>query len=547
MSRVLQVLVKYGLGHIVERLDLRQYLPLPAKWQQVAMPREPISSSKALALRAANAMQELGPTFVKLGQFLSTRPDIIPPVYIEEFSRLQDRVAPFPGETARRAIEQELGGDIAKFFSEFDAVPIASGSIAQVHLARTIDGREVVIKVKRPGIAKIISSDMELLETLAKRLEEYIPESKVFRPAMIVDELARHLRRELDFIHEASATQRFHEAFAESAICHGPEVLWPLTTASILTLERLSGKRISEVAAAATVEERKRLASGLFDIYMKQFFEMGFFHADPHPGNILIDETGMINIVDFGLTGHLTDDLTNDLATIIIALKQKDIDLLAAVLDHMEVTSDETDLSELKGDILSLVDTYFGIPIGRVNIGQLFGQMTSVAQRNALVLPRDFVLMGKALVIVSGLARTLDPEFDVASALGPYMRLVVRRRFSPKALTKSASWVAFHSAHLVKDIPADIRRIVKRVLGGGLTLNFQHKGLDKLIFDLDRSSNRLAFSIIVASLIVGSSLILAAGKGPMVFGMPALGIVGYLLAALLGLWLIWAILKSGRL
>jgi len=544
---VVRVLAKYGLGAIIERLDLRQYLPLPSKWKPAPIDTESVAQSRSLAQRATNAMQELGPTFVKLGQFLSTRPDILPAVYLEEFSRLQDRVDPFPAAEARAIIERELGGPTERFFSRFDEEPIASGSIAQVHLAETTAGRSVVVKVKRPGISKVIVADLELLEDLADRIEDYIPEARVMRPRMIVDELGRHLRRELDFLHEASSTQRFHNAFADSDRNHCPEVLWELTTASVLTLERMSGRRISEFVTSGDVAVKKQLAAALFDFYMKQFFELGYFHADPHPGNILVDKSLRINIVDFGLTGRLSDELQGILGTAIIALRHKNVKLLAALLEQAEVLTEQSDVGQVESDITNLMDTYMGMPLGRVEIQQLFAEMTATAQRNSMLLPRDFVLMGKALVTVGGLARALDPEFDAASALGPYMKMVVRKKLSAEGIARSASLVAFHGMNLLREAPADLRRLIRKALTGGLSFNFQHKGLDKLIFDLDRSSNRLAFSIIVASLVVASSLILNAGKGPLAWGMPVLGIVGYVLAALLGLWLIWAILRSGRL
>ncbi len=544
---VVQVLAKHGLGILVERLDLRQYLPLPSKWKPAPLPAEPVRSSRTLARRAATAMQELGPTFVKFGQFLSTRPDILPPVYIEEFSKLQDRVEPFDVATAREIIRGELGGPVDEFFTDFADEPLASGSMAQVHTAVTTSGRHVVVKVKRPDISRVVIADLELLEDLADRVEEYIPESRVMRPRMIVDELGRHLRRELDFIHEASATQRFSKAFADSEHYHCPEVFWDLTTGSVLTLERLSGKRISEFAGEADTSVRKTLAARLFDLYMKQFFEIGYFHADPHPGNILVDENLRINVIDFGLTGRVGDDLQGYLGTAILALRAKDMDLLTAVLEHLGVLTDESDIGEVRSDILNLVDTYMGMPLGHIDIQQTFREMTAIAQRNAMILPRDFVLMGKALVTVGGIARALDPEFDAAGSLGPYMKVVVRKKLSLHSIGRGAAGMAFHGLHFLKDAPADLRRIIRKVLSGGLSFNFQHRGLDKLIFDLDRASNRLAFSVIVASLIIASSLILNAGTGPRMYGMPVLGIVGYILAAFLGLWLIWAILRSGRL
>jgi len=547
LTHVLQVLVKYGLGHFVERLDLRHYLPMPAKWKGAPLPGESIRNSRALAKRASQAMQELGPTFVKLGQFLSTRPDILPPVYLDEFTKLQDEVEPFPAEKAREIVEEELGAPIRDLFAVFEDEPIASGSIAQVHKAATVAGEDVVVKVRRPGISRTISDDLGLLEMLAERLEEYIPETRVIRPRMIVEELGRHLRRELDFLQEASATEYFHATFADSEKYHGPKVFWNLTTASVLTMERLSGRRISQFVEHGAAEEKKHLAAVLFDLYMKQFFEMGYFHADPHPGNILIEDDLTINIIDFGLSGRLTDDLQGDLGTALLALKMKDVDLLAAVLEDLGVFTDQTDRSQVKTDILGLMDTYIGMPLGKIDIGDAFGKFTEISRRNALFLPRSFALMGKTLVTVAGLASALDPDFDAISALEPYVKMLIRRKFSYESLRKSALSMAFHGANLIRHAPADLRRLTRKVLTGGLSINFRHVGLEKLISDLDKSSNRLAFSIIVASLVIASSLILHAGLKPHVFGMPLLGVVGYILAAVLGLWLVWAILRSGRL
>lgn len=547
LTHVLHVLARHGLGHFVERLNLRQHLPLPAKWKGAPLPSEPVAASRALAQRMANAMQELGPTFVKLGQFLSTRPDILPPVYVEEFARLQDKVAPFPTDEARRIVENELGAPMETLFAEFAEEPVASGSMAQVHHAVTTEGESVVVKVRRPGIDRIIGADLELLDLLAKRLEDHVPEVRVMRPRMIVDELGRHLRNELDFLQEAAATQHFHAAFESSEKYKGPAVFWRLTTASVLTMERLKGRRISHYVTEGTVEEKKLLAASLFDMYMKQFFELGHFHADPHPGNLLVDENLCINVVDFGLSGHITDDLQAAMATGVLAVRMRDAELLSAVLEDLGVYTEATDETQVRAEIIGLLDTYIGMPLGRIDIALAFKKLVEIAQRNALFLPRNFTLMGKALVTVAGLARSLDEDFDAVSALRPYVRMLLARRFSYDSLRKSAISMAFHTANLVRYAPADLRRMIRKVLSGALSINFRHVGLDNLIKDLDRSSNRLAFSIIVASLVIASSLILHAGLKPHIFGMPALGIIGYVLAAILGLWLVLAILRSGRM
>jgi ubiquinone biosynthesis protein len=547
LAQVVQVLARHGLGHFVERMNL----PLPGRLLRRERHVESTRTSRALAEHAAAAMQELGPTFVKLGQFLSTRPDLVPPVYVEEFSRLQDRVEPFPADEARRIIEAELGAPVGMLFREFRDVPIASGSIAQVHWAETADGRAVVVKVKRPAIAKTVSSDLELLRALAGRLEDSVPESRPMRPRMLVDELGRSLRRELDFLHEAAATDRFHKAMTETqdfrGKYYGPKVWWDLTTSSVLTLERVSGRRITEFIAGADAETRKTLAARLFDLYMAQLFRLGFFNADPHPGNMLVGDDLCINLIDFGQTGVVSEGLQTQIATGVLAVKSGDIELLMSVFDDMGLFGEGGDVSDFRSDLRAMIDTYFGMPIGRIRVGDIFYQMNAVAQQHALALPRDFVLMGKAMVTASGIARDLDPEFNSAGAIEPYMTLLLKKRFSPSSLGKSLAYMAFHGAQLLRDSPANMRRFVRKLVTDGFSINFQHRGLEKLITDLDRASNRLAFSVIVASLIIASSLILTSRVGPAVFGISVLGILGYLFAGVLGVWLIWGIMRSGRL
>ncbi len=377
--------------------------------------------------------------------------------------------------------------------------------------------------------------------------EEYVEEARVLRPRMLVDELGRNLRRELDFLHEASATQNFHAAFENSDRFNGPEVLWDLTTGKVLTLERLSGRRISYYIENGTSEQKQILAEALFDLYMKQFFELGFFHADPHPGNLLVDDQLRINVIDFGLTGRLTGEMQSALGTAILAAKMKDVELLSAVFEDLGIYTEGTDRSLVRSDILSMMETYMGMPMGRVDVGSIFERLVEIAHRNSLFLPRSVTLMGKALVTVAAISRGLNPRFDAMAAIAPYVKGLIKKKFSYESIRKSAISMVFHGAGLLKQGPADLRRMIRKVLSGELSMNFRHVGLEKLIGDLDRASNRLAFSIVVASLVIGSSLILHAGAGPLLFGLPILGIVGYVFAAVLGLWLVWAILRSGRM
>jgi len=549
LGRVGSVLTKNGFGWLMVSLRLERLVPFRKRLlgsQVTPGARTDVS----MAARVARVLEELGPVYVKLGQVLGGRADLLPPAFIDEFRKLQDRVRPFPTAEARAEIERELGGPVEGFFAEFAAEPFAAGSIAQAYAARTKDGEQVVVKVRRPGIRHVLEADIDILARLADLAERYVPEYRVFRPTLLVEEFAQTVRREIDFVSEASNTQRFRQAFARDENIRVPRVLWELTAGGVLTLERLEGVPIYDSEALDRLGvDRKALAKALNDCFMRQYFELGLFHSDPHPGNMVVQAPAVLGILDFGQIGRLSDSMRASLGTVLMAALNREFDVVVDVFDDLGALPDDTDADRLKADLAALTDKYSGMPIGRLHLKDLFDEITSVARRHRVVLPRDFVLLGKSLVSMGGVALDLDPEIRMVEVVRPKINRLLLEKASPKRLLHHGLTSAYHLASLVEQGPRSLRQLVRKVLRGRLQIQFRHENLERLITELDRSSNRIAFAMIVASIILGSAIVLQAQVGPNVPGteMPMLGLLGFLLAGLLGVWLAIAILRSGRL
>ena len=546
LQQILGVFARHGLGHVLARANLRRHLPWKTAF--TAHREEPPQDPESLARRVADAFQELGPTFVKLGQLLSARPDIVPPEFIMEFRKLQDHVEPFDSAVAFELIEKELGRPAGEVFAQIEEEPFAAGSIAQVYYARLVDGREVVVKVKRPDVAKVIMRDLDLMRELATLVERHVPELGVLRPRMIVDEFAETIRRELDFVNEASNTAQFHEMFAEESQLSAPQVHWDLTTGDILVLERLAGENIGGFERLDRLGlSRRELARRVADAFLFQVFERGIFHADPHPGNILVDETGKLGLVDFGMVGRLDSDLKNHLAATLVAVHSRDIDVIIEVYLELGVIPTDVAVEDLRYDLGTVIDKYYGVPLRLLDARKVLFEVMALARRYEIMIPREFVLLGKAFATIGGLAQTLDPDINLSAVIRPYARKIIAERFSPKQLAHSASKTLWHVKGLLRTGPANLRTLLRKAARGDLGLQLRHTGLDHLSHELDRMSNRLAFSVVTAAIIISSGVLLANQVGPTYRGLSILGVVGYVVAAVFGLYLLIAILRRGRL
>ncbi len=544
---VLGILIKYGFGHVVEQLNINYYLELGRRIVTLGTATKEIERlTQPERLRLA--MVELGPTFIKLGQILSTRPDIIPKEYADEFGKLQDKVPSIPFEEIELQIQRELGYPVDELFSDFSPIPIAAASIAQVHRGRLKSGEEVVIKIRRPGIKQIVETDVDILIGLAYLIENHIPTAEIYDPISVVKEFRRTISREMDFTREGHTIDRFAANFAKSTTVHVPRVHWPLTGEGVLTMEYIEGIKVSNLQLLQEAGyDLKEIARNGADVFLKQVLVDGLFHGDPHPGNFFILQGNRICMLDYGMVGRLDSELKYQLADLLLAILQRDVDNVISLLLYSGDITEDINTKHLKRDLSELIDDYYEIPLQEINAGKLLTEFIEILTHYRIKFPADLMLLGKALITIEGIGRQLDPDFNMIEHLRPFMEKLMREKVTPANVSKEMMRVAQSYGALAKNLPRDIKEFINRVNRNKFKIDLEHRGLEKLITDLDKSSNRLSFSMLIAALIVGSSLIMQTNKGPMLFGFPVLGFLGYSIAAFLGLWLAIAILRSGRL
>ena len=553
---IAQVFSRHGFGHVVDRLQLGRYVP-SINWIRKGKPDEEPAVDPLVAIgeRIVKVCEELGPTFIKFGQIASTRPDIFPPQIITALEKLQDDVKPFPTEQARRIFREDTGVDIDKAFKSFIDTPFASGSIAQVHRAETHDGEQVVVKIKRPEIDDMIQLDMYVLEWMAERAEALFPELRPYHPKLVVDEFAQTIRRELDFVNEASTTSRFYEVFVDDPNIKTPRVHWELTGKASLTLEFMDGMHLREALGSAEGGngspakgvDRAQLAHNLSECFLKQFFELGFFHADPHPGNMLIRPPAGVVLFDFGMIGRIDDELVGRLVISIIAIVKKEIEVLIDVLADLGAIGRNTDRLVLASDLRQMLEKYYGLPLHRLDLVIIFRELIETVRRNDVTLPRDFVALFKSLATVSGVVLQIDPELNLLELLQPKLSKLLRDRFSPRRLLRMAGMSTWHLFSILRDAPRFIRDTMRGMGRGQFQINIKHENLDHLASELDRSSNRIAFAMLVASTIISSTMLISIDAS--IFNMPIryLGFVGYAITFVMAGGLLVATLRSGKL
>lgn len=550
LRQIAQVLTKHGFGHVIERINLRRYLPLPAP-ADAGRPRESdIESLASIGERLVRICEELGPAFVKMGQLASSRPDLVPAPIIKALSRLQDQVEPFSFDQARDIVEADLGGKLEALYAKFEEQPFASGSMAQVHRAVTRAGRDVVVKVKRPGIDSTVRLDMHVMMWMADGAEAYIPELRVYRPRLIVEEFAAALNRELDFVYEASATHRFAEAFADTPTVQIPGVEWELTGANVLTLQHMTGRPLRAVLdGEITGIHRRGLARTIAECFLRQYFELSLFHADPHPGNLLVFEPDQLGLIDFGMIGQVSDEISGQLVVALVASIKREVDAVIDVLADLAALGPTTERNRLRRDLRELLEKYYGQPLKRLDLGTIFFELTDLMRRHDVILPRDFVMLGRSLVTVAGVALQLDPELNLLELIQPRIKRMLSDRLSVRRLTREVVVGAWHVASIVRELPRQIRDLMRGASRGGIQVKIRHENLDYLASEIDRSSNRLSFSIFLAATIIGSSMLVHVARDQTILGVPLqyLGFLGFAVSFLMGLGLMYAILRSGKL
>jgi ubiquinone biosynthesis protein len=536
------VLIKHGFGQVIEKLDL-EYRIFAKKF---ARSTETITPQLSIAERARMVLADLGPTFTKLGQILSTRPDLIPQNFITEFTKLQDQVAPIAFHEIADQFTLALGKSPDQIFSAFDPEPIASASIGQVHKARLLStNEEVVVKIQRPAIRSMIESDLDILYLLARLIENNIPETKMYSPVGIVEEFDKAIHRELDYTIEAQNMIRFRYNFAHDKTVYIPKVYLELSTRNVLVTEYIHGTKISEITR--TLEEKKAIARNGFRSVLKQIFIDGFFHGDPHPGNLFVLDNNAIAFLDFGMTGRLDQEMKDELADLLVAVINRNIGQIAHILANLGEHPATLNMRDFRRDVAEILDHYYGVPLQQIELGQVTREMVDVALKHQVKIPPDYTLMIKALLTIETIGKQLDPELNAIEEAKPMVTMILKERWNPRRMV-AESLLNFKNLSLtLKELPVQLHQILEELRQGKLRIEFEHVHLERLIVLLDTASNRVSASMVVSALIIGSSIIMHADRGPMFMEFPLLGIIGYVTAGIIGLWLLLSFFRSGKL
>ncbi len=541
---IASVLIRYGFGDLVRRIGLSGALE---KTGRVLHWREPEELARLdPPARVRRTLEELGPSFVKLGQILATRVDLFAPEWIDELSKLQDEAPPLPFETLRTQLIEDLGEPPENIFPVLDTKPLAAASLAQVHRAQLPDGTAVVLKVRRPGIRPVVEADLRLLERLAEIIETDAPDLKRYRPREVVRQFVLSLRRELDFAAEARNAERVAAHLAERDDIVVPRIHWQWTSERLNVqdcVDGIAGRDLRLLPAAglnAPVLARRGATAVL-----QMILDNGFFHADPHPGNVFYLPGNRIAFIDFGMVGRLSETRRYQVAQVLNGLVSHDSETVTDVL--LDWSSDtDTNVDALRDEIDAFVDQYRGVPLQRLDITAMLADVIAILREHGLALPPDLALLIKAFVTLEGLGRQLDPAFDMASEAAPYLRRVMLDHNAPTALAKRGWRAVANAADLLASLPRDLRALLRAAQRGRLQVQVDVPPLDRFSERMDKAGNRLALAILTAALIVGSSIVVSVEKAPLLAGFPRLGVTGFVLALIGALVVLISILRSGK-
>ena len=546
--QILTVLVKYGFGDLVDRLKIGQYLEIGL--QIIARRDEAHIDKHTRAERVRMILEELGPTFIKLGQIASTRPDWLSADYITELEKLQHSVPAFPFEQAREIVEEELGRPLDELFEDFERTPLAAASIGQVHRARLHAGEDVVVKVQRPDIRQTIEVDLEIMLHIATLLERHVEEAQLHQPTKIVEEFSRVLEQELDYTVERTHLERFANQFVNDSTVYVPKVHGDYSTNRVLTMEHVTGVNIGDLDALAEHDlSPRRIAARGAELILKQIFQYGFFHADPHPGNVLALPRNVICYLDFGMMGRLDLRMREIVADLVYGAASRDAAKTTAALLRLAERDDEhdVDMRALDREVADMLDLHVQTELGRLDMGRLLQQLMDLLNKHRLRIPADLVMMIKALTVAEGIGLMLDPKLDMGKLAKPYLRRLKIDRFNPVRVLGELYDSGADLLQLAREIPGGARDLLRLAKRGGLRVGLEHRGFERMLDTYEHIGNRIAFAIVVAALIIGSSLIVVSGIPPKWGEVPIIGLVGFLTAGVMGFMLLVAIIRHGRM
>ncbi len=526
-EEIINAFIRSGLGYLMDKpkLDLKSRMKKNSKSNQI----------KSLPKRMRLCLEELGPTFIKFGQLLSTRPDFLPNEFIEELEKLQDEVPPFDAHEAYKTIKEGMGKDIGKLFKEFEAVPVASASLSQVHKAILHNGEVVAVKVQRPNAKEIIELDLEILKDLMGFVDKRMENNWVYHPNLMVEEFRKSILKEIDFSNEGRNYEKFSKNFKDTEYLRVPKIYWEMTTDKVLTMEFMEGIKINEIASAKYEEkfDPKLVAKRSADITLKQIFEDGFFHGDPHPANIFVRPPAIIIMLDVGRVGHVDKKTAKIGANLLLAMMNKNIDEVIGCMRDLDMLEDETDLSLLRQDITELIENYLDIPLKDFNTKEFIREFTEVLGQHNLVLPSNFALMFHSFALAETTAKQLDPDFDITSASKPLLKKIIGKNFSAEEVLRKWNVLLKDSMELIEKLPQGLSAAIDRVASGKIKFDFENKDIRRITSEIGRLGKIISASMIFASIFVGSSLIMLIDRGPMLAGYPLLGVVGYIIAFLI--------------
>ncbi len=528
LSEIGRVATRHGFGYLIDRRRSNDDTQLADRGR-----------------RLREMLDELGPTFVKFGQLLSTRPDVMPPDVIAELRRLQDDVTPISFTEVRRVVEEELGLTIEQAFLSFDETPLAAASIGQVHRATLPTGDEVVVKVQRPDAPRQVESDLQLMRSAAKVVRERVHALDFVDAEALVDEFARAIRQELDYNHEARNAETFRRNFGDSADVAVPKVIWRYSSARVLTLEYLAGEQFADLdLEARSLEERRELAYRMTDTWMTMIFRHGFFHGDPHPANILLLDDGRIGLVDFGLAGRLTDEDMTNLTRLFIDAATENVDALPRRLAELGLRYPKEREQELKEAIEDLFYRYYGSSVSDIDPLEVIREGLDLIYSLNLRLPSRFVTLDKAIATLGSVGVELYPDFNVFEVAKPYARQLIAERFSPRRMSLRAQSEIRELAGVARELPYQVRDVMEQTRQGNLEIQIRNPGFDDLTYHIDHAVNRIAVALVVLGGLVGSSIVGALSNGG---PLGVLAFVGFVVSGVFAIWLVWGIVRSGRL
>jgi len=542
---IVRVFVKYGYDDLAQKLHIPSILGLPIK--SFIDPGDDASSKLSQPAKLRRICEELGPTFIKLGQILSTRPNLLTHDYIVELSQLHNQVPALPFDEIKSILQRELKTHPETIFHSIEPTPLGAASIAQVHQAKLPDGKQVVIKVQRPGISSTIEQDLEILEYFAHLMEHHLESWRVHQPSRIVEEFASHLSKELDFTLEASHIQRFQWQFKNDTGLLIPKVYPRFSNHHILTMDFVDGHKISDWTQVATPEQKTIMAETIAQSVMKQIFLHGFFHADPHPGNIHIMPDMRVCFLDFGMMGFLDFRTREALADLFWSVTQRNETGVTHALLRLGSTDTDPNIRQMESDIAEFIHQHFYRPLSEIKFGQMMGQLLAISGKHELRLGPDIFILLKTLSHTESLLNQLSPGKDLSHYAAPFIRKIRLNRLDPKHVMGGFYDFGVELSKLAKDMPSELRRVMGHLKSGEAKVAFKHDGLEPLTSSWDRISNRLSFSVVLASLIIGSSLMIHARVPPTWNDIPVIGVIGFIMAAIMGFWLLISILRHGRM